>query len=214
MSWLKNISDIRRDYINSKLDEDSLQSDPLNQFELWFDDARSAGFIDSNAMVLSTVGMDGRPSSRMVLLKQFNQTGYYFFTNYESRKGKDLESNPYACLLLFWDKLERQVRIEGKVEKVSREESENYFITRPYESRIGAWASRQSATLKSRFSLLREVAKLVIRYPKNVPLPEHWGGYRLVPDRYEFWQGRASRLHDRFIYISAEGGWEISRLYP
>lgn len=214
MAIIKTIAALRRDYTSGKFDVDNAKKNPNKQFTLWFEDAKKADFLDPNAMVLNTATINGKPSSRYVLLKSYDSEGYVFFTNYNSRKGKELEENPYASLLFFWDKLERQIRIEGKVEKISPEESDEYFQTRPYESKLGAWASKQSDKLESRFTLMRQVAKLMAKYPKKVPLPDFWGGYRLVPDRFEFWQGRESRLHDRLEYKLIDGTWTISRLYP
>ena len=214
MALIKTIAALRREYTSGKFDESTADADPFRQFKIWFKDAKHAEFLDPNAMALSTADKNGRPSSRYVLLKSYDEKGFVFFTNYESRKAGDMEENPYASLLFFWDKLERQIRIEGKVEKISAEESNEYFRTRPYESRLGAWASKQSHTLKSRFTLMREVAKLMAKYPKHVPLPEFWGGYRLIPDSFEFWQGRESRLHDRLVYTKNANEWVIRRLYP
>lgn len=209
-----NIGDIRHDYGKFKLDEKSIAKDPFVQFKIWFDDAVAADYKDPNAMAVSTVDAHGRPSSRIVLLKGFDQNGFVFYTNYESQKGSELSVNKFASILFFWDKHERQIRIDGKVEKTSPEESDKYFQSRPYTSRIGAWASEQSSVLKSRFTLMRKVAKLIVKYPTHVPLPPFWGGYRLVPDKFEFWQGRESRLHDRFKYKLDNGIWTIDRLSP
>lgn len=210
----RSVSDIRHDYSIFKLDKASIKNDPIKQFELWFNDAKKADFVDPNAMVLSTVNTDSQPSSRVVLLKQFDSQGFVFFTNYNSEKGKDLENNNKASLLFFWDKFERQVRINGTVTKITKEESDEYFQSRPYKSKIGAWASKQSQELSSRFSLMRKFVLFLLKYPKNVPLPEFWGGYRLNPNRIEFWQGRDSRLHDRFQFNLINGIWEIKRLNP
>lgn len=208
------IEDKHRDYKKHILTESNISRNPIHQFADWFEEAGKAGILDPNAMILSTAGKDLIPSSRVVLLKQFDEKGFVFFTNYESRKGIEINENPNAALLFFWDVLERQIRIKGKIEKATRTESEDYFNTRPYSSRIGAIASKQSKALKSRFTLMREVAKLIFKYPKHVPLPDNWGGYRLIPDMFEFWQGRESRLHDRFRYDLDYSGWNISRLYP
>jgi len=198
-----------------KLSESSVNKDPVKQFEHWFEDASKAGFIDFTSMSVATVSKDGKPTTRMVLLKKFDEKGFEFFTNYESRKGKDLKENPYACLLFYWDKLERQVRIEGKVEKVSKQESEAYYATRPFKSRLGAWASKQSSVLESRNFIIKEFVKYFMRYgSKNIPLPPFWGGYRLIPDVFEFWQGRPNRLHDRIVYAKKKDKWEIKRLAP
>ena len=205
---------LKHTYIK-KLSESSVNKDPFKQFRLWFDDASKSEFIDYTAMSLATASKDGKPSTRMVLLKKFDANGFEFFTNYESRKGKDLKENPYACLLFYWDKLERQVRIEGQVEKVSKEESEAYYATRPFKSRIGAWASRQSTVIGSRNYIVREFVKFFMKFgSKNIPLPPYWGGYRLIPDAFEFWQGRPNRLHDRIVFTKKKEKWEIKRLAP
>ena len=198
-----------------KLSESSVNKDPFEQFRIWFEDASKNDFVDYTAVTLSTASKSGKPSSRMVLLKKFDANGFEFFTNYESRKGKDLKENPYACLLFYWDKLERQVRIDGKVEKVSQFESEAYFKTRPFKSRLGAWASHQSSVIESRTVVIKEFLKYYMKFgSKNIPLPPYWGGYRLIPDEFEFWQGRPNRLHDRIIYIKHKDKWEIKRLAP
>ena len=214
MSIFESLDNLRKDYTKDSFNEKTAQKNPFEQFKVWFDDAVNFPMMEPNAMALSTVSSDGRPSSRIVLLKRYDENGFVFFTNYESRKGKELETNPYASLLFYWDKLERQIRIEGITEKISIEESDDYFQSRPYESRLGAWASKQSEVLPSRFTLIREVAKLLVKYPAKVPLPPFWGGYRLKPDMFEFWQGRPSRLHDRIRYSNRGGLWIIERLYP
>lgn len=214
MSIFESLDNLRKDYTKDSFTEKTALKNPFEQFKLWFDDAINYPMMEPNAMALSTVSSDGRPSSRIVLLKRYDEKGFVFFTNYESRKGKELEKNSYASLLFYWDKLERQIRIEGKTEKISSEESEDYFQSRPYESRLGAWASKQSQVLPSRFTLIREVANLLVKYPAKVPLPPFWGGYRLKPDMFEFWQGRPSRLHDRIRYSYRGGLWVIERLYP
>ena len=161
-------------------------------------------------MTLATSSKEGKPSVRMVLLKKYDENGFEFFTNYESRKGKDLKENPYACLLFYWDKLERQVRIEGRVEKVSKKESEDYFNTRPFKSRLGAWASHQSTVIDSRAVVIKEFVKYLMKFgSKNIPLPPYWGGYRLIPDIFEFWQGVTNRLHDRIVYVKRNNVWNI-----
>lgn len=214
-SLIKILQSLRRDYSSGKFDESVAHENPFEQFRLWFLEVLSSDFVEPNAMVLATASKDGIPSSRVVLLKKFDDKGFVFYTNYQSKKGKDLAENPYASLLFYWDKLERQVRINGRVEKTSFEESEEYFKSRPYLSRIGAWASKQSSPLRSRFTLMREVALLTMKYPVDVPLPPFWGGYRLIPDYFEFWQGRPSRLHDRIAYIlQPDGKWKKQRLYP
>jgi pyridoxamine 5'-phosphate oxidase len=215
MKFIRSTSVERRDYGQSALSKQILKDNPFDQFREWFDDAMQGGFIDPNGIFLCTASADGRPSCRVVLLKYFDNNGFVFFTNYESRKGRDIAENPQATMLCYWDKFERQIRVEGRVEKISQEETAEYFNTRSYTSRLGAWASQQSRPLKSRFRLIREVAKYVMKYPGNVPVPPHWGGYRIVPDVFEFWQGRESRLHDRFEFRLADDGlWHVQRLYP
>ena len=214
MSLFKSLFDLRRDYGKTAFNEDVAEESPFEQFGIWFEDAVKLDFLDVNAMIVSTASKYGIPSSRVVLLKSWNEIGFVFFTNYESRKGHDLAENPHASILFFWDKLERQIRIDGIIEKISEEESYNYFKTRPYESRLGAWASHQSEVLKSRFTLLREVTKLMTKYPVEVPLPPYWGGYRLIPNVFEFWQGRPSRLHDRIRYRKDQNNWIKDRLSP
>ncbi len=211
---MNNLEDIRRDYKKFKLDEDSVNKNPINQFNLWMENAFASESIEPTAFVLSTVNKDSKPSSRVLLLKGIDEKGLIFYTNYESRKGTELANNPNAAMLFFWDILERQVRIEGKVEKLTNAESEHYFKSRPYTSRLGAWASKQSYPLSSRFALIRKVAMLMIKYPINVPLPEFWGGYRLLPEYFEFWQGRESRLHDRIRFQNINNIWNIDRLSP
>mgnify|MGYP001390853569 CR=1 FL=1 len=211
---MKNLQDIRTDYKKNKLDSNSVLLNPLEQMKIWLDNAINSEMLEPTAFVLSTVNSDSKPSSRVLLLKGIDEKGPIFYTNYKSRKGEELANNPNASMLFFWDALERQIRIEGKIEKLTYEESDKYFQTRPYTSRIGAWASKQSAVLNSRFTLLRKVASLMIKYPVHVPLPDFWGGYRLIPEYFEFWQGRESRLHDRIRFIKIEDNWKIDRLSP
>ncbi len=210
----ENISDIRRDYKKYSLTRHSLDKNPFNFFKKWLEQAIEQDFYDPTSFALSTVGENGRPSSRMLLLKGYDENGFVFYTNYKGRKGLEIENNPFASMLFFWDKYERQIRIEGKIEKLSKEDSEKYFVTRPYTSKIGAWASKQSKILTSRGHLLKEAAMYMVKYPLNVPLPDTWGGYRLIPDEFEFWQGRESRMHDRFKYTLANDIWVINRLFP
>ena len=211
----KHLANIRRDYSREELSEEHVARDPFSQFAVWMNEAISAQLPEPTAMCLSTADAAGRPSSRMVLLKGFDQSGFVFYTNYNSQKGRELAENPNAALNFFWPELERQVRISGSVSKVSPEESDEYFKTRPFTSRVGAWASNQSEKLESKMALAAEAAKLALKYATgNVPRPPHWGGYRLVPDQIEFWQGRPSRLHDRIVYDLVEGAWKISRLSP
>ena len=193
-----------------------LDPDPIKQFSNWFTAAIEAEIRDVNAMSLATAGRDARPSVRVVLLKGFDQDGFVFFTNYESEKGVQLEDNPYAALAFYWIELDRQIRIAGKAEKTSRQESEAYFHSRPIGSQLGAWASRQSEVLDGRRVLDARMAEMTERYgDKPIPLPPHWGGYRVKPDTIEFWQGRPNRLHDRFRYrLGTDGHWLIERLAP
>ncbi|MCX7879816.1 MAG: pyridoxamine 5'-phosphate oxidase [Ignavibacteria bacterium] len=215
VNLFQTISSLRRDYSRNKFDEKTAKDNPFEQFEIWFEEVLRMDFLEPNAMVLATSTKNGIPSARVVLLKKFDKTGFVFFTNYESQKGREIEENPNAALLFYWDKLERQVRINGIITKTSWEESNEYFQTRPYLSKIGAWASKQSQELKSRFTLIRSVANYIIKYANFVPLPPFWGGYRLVPNYFEFWQGRESRLHDRIAYYLQENGsWRKQRLYP
>ena len=211
---MEDVSQIRRDYKKNKLDEHSVPSEPFSFFDKWIKEALQGNFLEPTAFVLSTVSKDNKPSSRVLLLKGYDDKGFMFYTNYTSKKGQDIESNDNVSMLFFWDQYERQIRIEGKVEKLSHEESNKYFQSRPYTSRIGAWASKQSQILKSRFTLIRAAAKYMLKYKTEVPLPEFWGGYKVKPVSIEFWQGRESRLHDRIKYIKNSDNWEIVRLYP
>ncbi|MGO8948289.1 MAG: pyridoxamine 5'-phosphate oxidase [Ktedonobacterales bacterium] len=211
-----SIGDLRRDYARNGLSESDLHADPIEQFRRWFEEACAAGIREPNAMTLATATRDGRPSARMVLLKGFDSRGFTFYTNYESRKGSELLENPWAALILFWVDLERQIRIEGAVEVVTPAESDTYFSSRPLESQLGSWASRQSQFLPDRAALERRVEELRQRYLSlEVPRPPYWGGFRVVPQSIEFWQGRPSRLHDRLRYRQSEPEvWTIERLSP
>ena len=209
-----DLADLRRDYARESLSERDVAADPIMQFEKWFAQALTAGMIEPNAMTLATSTRDGHPSARIVLLKGVDAKGFVFFTDYRSRKGTELEANPHVSLCFWWGELQRQVRITGTVARASREESEAYYRTRPHGSRIGAWASHQSAPLASREPLELEVKRLEEKYPDEVPLPPHWGGYRVTPDSIEFWQGRPSRLHDRIVYARDGNSWRIGRLSP
>lgn len=210
----KEIQNLRRQYSKSTLSVSSVSKDPFKQFEKWFQDVLKSGFLEPNAMTLATATKAGKPSARIVLLKGIHDNGFVFYTNYISKKGKEIEENPFGSLLFYWDKLERQIRIEGTIEKVSQKESEEYFNTRPYKSRVGAWASKQSSVIESRSAIVKEFLKYMMKFKNHVPLPDVWGGYRLIPDSFEFWQGRPNRLHDRVRYIKNKSGWKIERLAP
>jgi pyridoxamine 5'-phosphate oxidase len=209
-----NIADLRKSYERDELDESASAADPVAQFQRWFDQALSGQLPEPNAMTLATVGASGRPSTRVVLIKGFDERGIVWYTNYESRKGQELAHLPFAALQFHWVELERTVRIEGRVEKTSAEESDAYYATRPLDSRLGAWASPQSQVISSRAVLVAGAAKAAARFALHPPRPAHWGGYRLVPDQWEFWQGRKSRLHDRLRYRLQEGTWIRERLAP
>lgn len=212
---MKKISDLRKDYSRSELDEDRAHNDPLAQFHAWFDEAIEHSIPEPSAMTVATVDERGRPSTRIVLAKDVDRRGIVWYTNYLSRKGRELAVNHYAALQFHWVEHERVVRIEGLVEKVSAEESDAYFASRPLASRIGAWASEQSQPISSRAVLVARAAEFGLRFGLHPPRPPHWGGYRLVPDRWEFWQGRASRLHDRLVYtLQPDGAWARQRLSP
>jgi pyridoxamine 5'-phosphate oxidase len=206
----------RYEHIGKGLRRSDLNPDPIKQFANWFTTAIETGIRDVNAMSLATAGQDAKPSVRIVLLKSFDEDGFVFFTNYESEKGKQLEANPYAALGFYWIELDRQIRISGKVDRTSRKESQTYFHSRPVGSQLSAWASRQSAVLDGRRVLDARMEEMNERFAgKRVPLPPHWGGYRLKPDNMEFWQGRSNRLHDRFRYTrQSDGSWLIERLAP
>jgi len=209
------VAALRRDYMQRALDEKDVAADPFHQFSLWFQEARACPAIaEANAMVLSTVSAEGRPHGRFVLLKGFDAEGFVFFTNYGSEKGSDLAANPRAALTFGWIEQERQVRIEGTVTKTPRSAVVAYFQTRPRGSRLGAWASEQSEVIPSRETLEARLAEADARFPNDVPPPETWGGYRVAPDQFEFWQGRTNRLHDRLRYRKSEGSWIIERLAP
>jgi pyridoxamine 5'-phosphate oxidase len=209
------IETLRKDYMHATLDIDSVAADPFKQFGHWLHQAFDAGIEEPNAMALATATPGGQPSCRIVLLRGVSEGGFTFYTNYLSRKGEELQHNPHGSLLFFWPQLERQVRIEGRVEQVTEAESDAYFATRPRNSQLGAWASPQSQAIHDRAELDRRLAEAAARYPEEVARPAHWGGYRLTPHHFEFWQGRESRLHDRVRYNRiAVGEWAIKRLAP
>ena len=211
----KYLRELRNDFSGEPLDENQAAREPFLQFDLWFKEAIKSGVNEPNAMTLSTIGENGRPSSRIVLLREYDQRGFAFFTNYQSKKAKELFQNPFACLNFFWPELERQVRIEGKVSMHSKEASDNYFNSRPRSSRIGAWSSPQSSELADRAALENLVTTFDKKYPtEHVPRPEFWGGFLLQADYFEFWQGRPSRLHDRIYYRHEQTDWKVGRLAP
>lgn len=210
-----SIASIRKDYQLKSLDESDVQPNAIDQFSIWWDEALKAQIEEVNAMTLCTTRPDGRPSARIVLLKGFDQAGFVFYTNYESEKGKHLAGNPFASIVFFWKELERQVRIEGACEKVTDDESDAYFRSRPLGSRIGAWVSPQSRTISGRSELEQRTEEIQKRFNLcDVSRPPHWGGYRVVPETIEYWQGRSNRLHDRILYTKKGNNWEITRLAP
>lgn len=211
----EEVEALRREYAREELNEDSVKQNPVDQFSDWFKQALSAESLEPNAMTLATSTPGGSPSARIVLLKGFDNNGFRFYTNYNSRKGRELQENPEAALCIFWAELERQVRIEGRVEKLSREESRDYFHQRPRLSQLGAWASEQSSELESRKQLKERFEKVKKQYKnQEIPLPEYWGGFILVPSRIEFWQGRPGRMHDRLLFLKSNDGWDLKRLSP
>ena len=213
---MTSLAELRKNYSLGSLDVANINRNPFRQFDAWFQQAVDAQLPEPNTMTLATVDSRGRPSARIVLIKGVDERGFVFFTNYESRKGRELAANPYASLLFYWIELERQVRVEGRIVKTSPEESDTYYASRPLGSRIGAWASNQSQVIESRSQLETREREISLQYGDQVPRPPHWGGYRLVPEAIEFWQGRPSRLHDRLLYTrsSENGDWQISRLSP
>ena len=214
LSKEKKLSDFRIDYELNKLSKPGVDKNPFSEFKLWFDLVLKANVIEPNAMTIATANKDGFPSARVVLLKEFNESGFTFFTNYLSRKGREISENPNATLLFWWREFERQVRIEGKIEKISRKDSEEYFNLRPLKSRYGALASNQSAVVESRKVLEKRFLTLEKQFGENPPTPENWGGYKLTPSKFEFWQGRRDRLHDRICYEKIKEDWKIYRLQP
>lgn len=208
------LADLRKSYERAELHETASHADPLQQFGLWLDQAISAKVPEPNAMTLATVDSQQRPSTRIVLIKGCDPRGIVWFSNYDSRKGQELAANPHAALQFHWVELERVVRIEGRVEKISDQESDEYFNSRPLDSRIGAWASPQSQVISGRSVLVANAAKYAAKFLLQPPRPPHWGGYRLLPERWEFWQGRPSRLHDRLRYTPQDSGWLRERLAP
>ena len=212
---MDELAALRKDYSRAQLDEAHADPDPLRQFERWLDEAVRARLAEPNAMTLATVGADGRPSTRVVLIKGVDARGIVWYTNYQSRKGRELQQHPFAALQFHWVELERVVRIEGRVEQTAAEESDAYFASRPLASRIGAWASEQSQPIADRGVLVQRAASFGARFGLHPPRPPHWGGYRLLPEAWEFWQGRRSRLHDRLAYrLDAQRGWTRQRLAP
>jgi pyridoxamine 5'-phosphate oxidase len=210
-----NLAVLRTEYKKGTLDEKDVDKDPFIQFDKWFKEAVASQIPEVNAMTIATANKQGRPSARTVLLKQFNEKGFVFFTNYESAKAKDIKENPQAALLFFWEPLERQIRIVGKVEKVTATESLEYFRSRPIDSQLGAWASQQSSIISARDLLEKAFGEMLEKFKNgDIPLPPFWGGLRIIPDEFEFWQGRTNRLHDRISYTKNNDGWSIQRLSP
>jgi pyridoxamine 5'-phosphate oxidase len=214
MTSTTNLADLRNNYMLASLDESDVVATPLGQFDKWFNEALNSQLPAANAMTLATCDAEARPSARIVLIRSYDERGFVFFTNYESHKGQDLTANNRASLLFFWPELERQIRIQGRVEKISAAMSDDYYSSRPLASRINAWASPQSHVLPSRTALEARVSAFAAEYGENPPRPAHWGGYRVVPQVVEFWQGRVDRLHDRILYRLNNGDWKIERLAP
>ena len=211
---MKDIKDYRTDYVKQELNSNDLRKNPIQLFDSWLQEAMETIEKDANAFTLSTIGTNLFPNSRVLLLKEVSDDGFTFFTNYSSQKGQEIERNPNVALNFYWPSLERQVRVQGVVKRVSKKISNDYFQNRPYKSRIGAWASEQSSVIESRRYLEERYLHFSKKYPEHVPLPPHWGGYRVKPQNIEFWQGRPSRLHDRFFYVFSEGNWITERLAP
>lgn len=209
-----NLHAIRQDYAKKELSENQCLDNPIAQFQIWLNEAFAAEVPEPTAMNVATVGADGKPQARMVLLKEVNDEGFVFFTNYASRKGQAIDAHPFVALTFFWVELERQVRVEGNIFRLPENQSDEYFASRPYTSRLGAWASEQSQVIESKNVLMTRAAMFGVKHPINVPRPPHWGGYVIAPERVEFWQGRPSRLHDRIVYRSENGVWLKERLAP
>ena len=210
-----DIASIRKEYTQAQLDEDSILKNPFEQFEKWFNEALESQITEPTAMILSTVNSENRPFQRTVLLKSYGEDGLVFYTNYESRKAKHLTENPNVSILFPWYELERQVAVTGRVEKVSTQQSLKYFLSRPAGSQLGAWVSNQSQVISSRSILESKLEQMKKKFKEGkIPLPDHWGGYRIVPETFEFWQGRKSRLHDRFFFEKQESNWTLNRLAP
>jgi pyridoxamine 5'-phosphate oxidase len=210
-----DVSSLRQEYTSAGLHETDVYHDPILQFHVWFENAIDADLHEPNAMILATASTVGKPSARTILLKGYSERGFVFYTNYEGRKADDLEANPMCALLFYWGELARQVRIEGQADRLSEEESDSYFASRPRGSRLGTWASEQSRPVENRSVLEERVRTLETEYEgREIPRPPFWGGYRVEPDTIEFWQGRENRLHDRLLYLRNEGGWKIERLQP
>ena len=210
-----DVSKLRRDYLLTELNESNVKKNPFDQLNVWMEETIKSNLIDPSAIILATANKDAEPSVRVVLLKGIDEEGLIFFTNYKSRKGKDISENPQASLLFFWKELERQVRISGKVKKISKKESEDYFHSRPYESQLAALASKQSSIIPDRKHLEEKFEELEKEFKgKEIPLPAFWGGFKLIPESFEFWQGRENRLHDRISYLKESNNWKIVRLAP
>jgi len=211
----KSLADLRQNYKFKSLGIDDVDLSPFKQFEIWFNEVLESEIPEPNAMVLATADKNCKPSARVLLLKGFDESGFVFYTNYESRKGRELSENNFASLLFFWVDLERQIRIEGTIEKVTTQESEKYFKSRPFKSRLGAWASNQSEVIPGRMTIVKKFLGYLAKFhSKDIPLPPYWGGYRLIPGSFEFWQGRENRLHDRIRYRKEKENWIIERLSP
>lgn len=211
----KKLQDIRKNYSKKSLDTKDVNLNPFQQFEDWFNEVLKSDILEPTAFVLGTADINAKPSLRTLLMKGYDEEGFYFYTNYESRKGKELQENKNASILFFWPELERQIRIEGKVDKISEAESFEYFKTRPFKSKVGAWASNQSTVIESRMTIIKKFFLYLSKFHgKEIPLPPYWGGYRLIPHYFEFWQGRKNRLHDRVRYRLQNSTWIIERLSP